>query len=71
MIVHVADVSEAKKCVEEWHVMADHLAGKFWPGPLTLIMPRGKAITPLVSAGRETVAVRCPSAIRWRRQHYA
>ena len=45
----------------------EKLADAFWPGPLTIILPRGSAITPLVSAGRHTVALlpkapRCRSA---------
>jgi L-threonylcarbamoyladenylate synthase len=41
--------------------MAENLAERFWPGPLTMIVSRGGAISPLVSAGRTTVALRCPN----------
>ncbi|MGN6370996.1 MAG: L-threonylcarbamoyladenylate synthase, partial [Phycisphaerae bacterium] len=60
VIVHVADVGAARGCVGEWPAVAEALAGRFWPGPLTMILPRGEGIAAAVSAGRGTVAVRCP-----------
>jgi L-threonylcarbamoyladenylate synthase len=60
VIVHVADVPAARKCVRTWPPAAAVLAERFWPGPLTLVLPRAAGISPLVSAGRDTVAVRCP-----------
>lgn len=61
IIVHVAGIAEARACAAEWPTTAEWLAEKFWPGPLTLIVPRGRGISPLVSAGRQTVALRCPN----------
>jgi L-threonylcarbamoyladenylate synthase len=61
VIVHVATAQDARRCTAEWPPIADMLAEHFWPGPLTLILPRGPSLTPLVSAGRDTVAIRCPS----------
>jgi L-threonylcarbamoyladenylate synthase len=69
VIVHVADVAGARACAAvagvgraaAWNDAAEELARRFWPGPLTVIVRRGTGISPLVSAGRETVAVRCPS----------
>jgi L-threonylcarbamoyladenylate synthase len=40
---------------------ADVLLRRFWPGPLTLVLPRGKRIPDLVTSGLETVAIRMPS----------
>lgn len=40
--------------------IAEALIAAFWPGPLTLVLPRGPRIPPIVSAGLDTVAVRCP-----------
>jgi L-threonylcarbamoyladenylate synthase len=60
VIVHVAGVTAARECVSAWPDVAERLAARFWPGPLTLILPRGKAIAEAVSAGRQTVAVRSP-----------
>ena len=41
--------------------LAEKLARAFWPGPLTLVLPRGERIPPIVTAGRDTVAVRMPN----------
>jgi L-threonylcarbamoyladenylate synthase len=60
LIVHIADESTARQCVAEWPPEAHRLARMFWPGPLTIILPRAAIIPPLVAAGGETVAVRCP-----------
>lgn len=60
LIVHVPDITAARACVTLFPALAERLAERFWPGPLTLVMSRGPAICPLVSAGRDTVAVRCP-----------
>src|SRR3954471_1371082 len=60
VIVHVADVEAARQCAAGWPEVAEKLAQRFWPGPLTMVLERGAEITPLVSAGRSTVAIRCP-----------
>lgn len=62
LIVHVASSDDAKKYVE-WNDTAALLAEKFWPGPLTLVLPRKKdcAISLLASAGLDTVAIRVPA----------
>lgn len=62
LIVHVCDVALAKKYVQ-WNAMAEVLAQTFWPGPLTLVLPRATdcEISELVSAGGDTLAIRMPS----------
>jgi len=60
VIVHVADVKMAKRCVSDWPPLANRLAAAFWPGPLTLVLPRAKEIPDVVTAGGETVGVRWP-----------
>lgn len=62
LIVHVADVDQAKELVE-WNDVADRLASAFWPGPLTLVLPLklGSGLSPLVTADLPTLAVRMPS----------
>jgi L-threonylcarbamoyladenylate synthase len=60
LIVHVADVSVAKKYVAAWPESADRLARMFWPGPLTLVLPKSEKIVPAVTAGLPTVGIRCP-----------
>jgi L-threonylcarbamoyladenylate synthase len=61
IIVHVASVAMAKRCVKNWPATAEKLAKAFWPGPLTLVLPRAKAIPDIVTAGGETVGVRWPA----------
>jgi L-threonylcarbamoyladenylate synthase len=61
VIVHVADVKMARRCVAEWPAAADALARAFWPGPLTLVLPRSSEIPDIVTAGGATVGVRWPS----------
>src|SRR5258705_874193 len=62
LIVHVADLEEARRHVE-LSPRASALAEKFWPGALTLVLPRRKnsPLSLLVSAGLDTVAIRAPS----------
>jgi L-threonylcarbamoyladenylate synthase len=59
LIVHAADLVAAQRYAE-FSDVAISLAKQFWPGPLTLVLPRKDTITPLVSAGRSTVAIRVP-----------
>ncbi len=61
VIVHLADPADAPTCVTTWPPLAEKLAQLFWPGPLTLILPRSPLLTDAVSAGRSTVALRCPN----------
>jgi L-threonylcarbamoyladenylate synthase len=60
IIVHVADLEMARRCVRDWPAMAEKLARAFWPGPLTLVLPRSEKIPDLVTAGGETVGIRWP-----------
>lgn len=62
LIVHVKNTLQAKTLVE-WNVTADLLASHFWPGALTLVLPRKKdsPLSLLVSAGLDSVAVRMPA----------
>jgi L-threonylcarbamoyladenylate synthase len=61
IIVHVSDLPMAKRCVAAWPTSAEKLANSFWPGPLTMVLPRAKSIPDIVTAGGETVGVRLPS----------
>jgi L-threonylcarbamoyladenylate synthase len=62
LISHVLDAAEAKKLVR-WNALADKLVERFWPGPLTLVLPRAKdsPISLLATAGLDSVAVRSPA----------
>jgi L-threonylcarbamoyladenylate synthase len=61
IIVHVADVAMARRCVAGWPEAAEKLAASFWPGPLTLVLRKSAEIPGVVTAGGETVGVRWPS----------
>ena len=61
IIVHVASLAMAKSCVAQWPARADKLARAFWPGPLTLVLPKSEVIPEIVTAGGATVGVRWPS----------
>jgi len=61
IIVHVASLEMARECVSHWPTVAEKLARAFWPGPLTLVLPRSKQIPGLVTAGGPTVGIRWPS----------
>jgi len=60
LIVHVASIEMAQALVTEWAPQADQLARKYWPGPLTLVLPRAAAIPDIVTAGLPTVGIRVP-----------
>jgi len=56
-----ADAAAARAVAASWSPIAEQLAGAFWPGPLTLVVPvRPGAVVTGVTAGRDTVAVRVP-----------
>jgi L-threonylcarbamoyladenylate synthase len=62
LISHVLDAGEARRLVQ-WSDVADRLAARFWPGPLTLVLPRAKGspIALLATAGLDTAAIRAPA----------
>ena len=62
LIVHVADLDAARRQAV-FNPLAEKLAAKFWPGALTLVLPRrpDATVSLLVSAGLDTVALRVPS----------
>jgi len=61
IIVHVAGSEMAKRCVKDWPGLADKFSRSFWPGPLTLVLPRAENIPDAVTAGGKTVGIRWPS----------
>lgn len=60
LIVHVADEVTARAVAGEWPEAAHRLAQAFWPGPLTLVLPRSPRLPIEVTGGAASVAVRCP-----------
>ena len=61
LIVHVASKDRARDVVSELPDVAQKLMDAFWPGPLTLLLPKKSAVPDLVTSGLGTVAVRMPS----------
>lgn len=61
LIVHISSIEEIYRLVSKFPDKAKVLANKFWPGPLTMILPKSDIIPDEVSAGLNTVAVRLPS----------
>jgi L-threonylcarbamoyladenylate synthase len=61
LIVHVPDIEAARALVADWPSEAQRLAERFWPGPLTLVLPRRSVVPDIVTAGGPTVAVRVPA----------
>lgn len=61
LIVHVSSLREAEKYVADIPKKAERLTQLFWPGPLTLLLPKkDDLIPPLVTSGLATVGIRCP-----------
>jgi L-threonylcarbamoyladenylate synthase len=61
LIVHVPDVAAARRLTASWTSLADRAAAAFWPGPLTLVLPKTHAVPDSVTAGLSSVAVRVPA----------
>ena len=67
LIVHISDVREIEDLCEDIPPAAYALAEAFWPGPLTIVMKKKACIPDTVSAGLDTVGIRCPEAVFARR----
>ena len=61
VIVHVADLEGARACASTFSPLAEQLGARFWPGPLTLILPRAAWVSDLVTGGQGSVGVRVPA----------
>jgi L-threonylcarbamoyladenylate synthase len=61
VIVHVSSPEMARRLVSQWPSQADDLARRFWPGPLTLVLPKDPVVPDIVTAGLPTVGLRMPS----------
>lgn len=61
LIVHVADAEAAQHFAAEWPQRAARLAQAFWPGPVTLIVPRRADRATAAAGGQESIGLRCPS----------
>jgi L-threonylcarbamoyladenylate synthase len=61
LIVHVASIEMARELANEWPEKAELLAKRFWPGPLTIIVPKNSRVPDLVTAGLPSVGLRIPA----------
>jgi L-threonylcarbamoyladenylate synthase len=61
LIVHVATIEMAQSLVTSWPDLADRLAQRFWPGPLTLVLEKQPTIPSIVTAGLATIGLRMPA----------
>nr|WP_245250246.1 L-threonylcarbamoyladenylate synthase [Thermococcus stetteri] len=61
LIIHIASISDLEKVAREVPEKAKLLAEKFWPGPLTLVLPKRREVPLVTTGGLDTVAVRMPS----------
>lgn len=60
LIVHICDLDQKNQVVREWPKEAQALADSFWPGPLTMVLPKNSSISPLITSGLDTVGLRFP-----------
>lgn len=61
LIVHISDLEQKWQVISAWPEPAEFLASKFWPGPLTLVVPKHPDLNPLITAGLNTVGIRMPA----------
>ena len=61
VIVHIANAGAMHRWAVDVPAAAEALAAAFWPGPLTLVLKRGPAVSDLITGGQDTVGLRCPA----------
>ena len=61
LIVHVVSIEMARELAAEWPEAAETLARRYWPGPLTLVLPKRPRVPDIVTAGLATVGIRVPA----------
>jgi L-threonylcarbamoyladenylate synthase len=61
LIVHVSSIEMAQGLAREWPERAEKLARIFWPGPLTLVLPKKPHVPDRLTAGLDTVGIRMPA----------
>ncbi|NLV90954.1 MAG: threonylcarbamoyl-AMP synthase [Firmicutes bacterium] len=61
LIVHIGRIDQVKELVTEWTDTAQALASRFWPGPLTLVLPASPVVPGITRGGLATVGIRMPS----------
>ncbi|HPI41068.1 MAG TPA: L-threonylcarbamoyladenylate synthase [Pseudobdellovibrionaceae bacterium] len=61
LIVHISSVEMAKTVCSEWSPIAQALAQHYWPGPLSLVLPKADTVNPMITSGLKTVGLRMPN----------
>jgi L-threonylcarbamoyladenylate synthase len=61
LIVHVDSIEMARGLAAEWPAAAEMLARRYWPGPLTLVLPKRAEVPDIVTAGLPTIGLRMPA----------
>jgi L-threonylcarbamoyladenylate synthase len=61
LIVHVASIDQAKSVTTLWGPIAQALAEAFWPGPLTMVLPKADSVNSMITSGLGTVGIRMPN----------
>lgn len=60
IIVHAEDAHAARRLAREWPPAAARLADRFWPGPLTIVLPRAREVPDVTTGGLDSVGIRVP-----------
>lgn len=60
LIVHIHDLSQIPDLASSWPETAKLLANKFWPGPLTIVVPKQPRLNPMITSGLDSVGIRMP-----------
>lgn len=60
LIVHVSSIAQAKKLTAFWGPASQALAEAFWPGPLTIVLPKHDSVNQMITSGLDTVGIRMP-----------
>jgi L-threonylcarbamoyladenylate synthase len=61
LIVHISDLEQKEQVISAWPDSAAFLAARYWPGPLTLVLPKHRDLNPLITSGLDTVGLRMPA----------
>src|SRR5688572_1548509 len=61
LIAHVSGIDQARELAADWDARAEVAARAFWPGPLTLVVPRSARVPAAATGGAATIAIRAPS----------
>jgi len=61
LIVHISDLNQLSELTSSFPPIAQALAEKFWPGPLTMVLPRNPKLNPMITSGLDSVGVRMPA----------